>query len=89
MWSLLREAINADEEMRLQAIAVPTLVVSEVHDPVCGAAWVEQITRLLPEGRLVTVPGARHGVPYSRPGALAAQVSLFIAQQSAAWRLSS
>jgi 2-hydroxy-6-oxonona-2,4-dienedioate hydrolase len=51
-------------------LRVPSLVVHGERDPIVSAAWAERVSRLLPDGRLVTVPGAPHAVNFSEPDAL-------------------
>jgi 2-hydroxy-6-oxonona-2,4-dienedioate hydrolase len=60
---LLRDAI----EDKLPRIRVPTLVVRGEHDPLVPQAWAEEVVRLLPDGRLVLIPGAAHTVVYFAP----------------------
>ena len=51
----------ADEiEAKLPRVRVPALVVRGAMDPVVPQDWAEEVARLLPDGRLVVVPGAAH-----------------------------
>ncbi|WP_307812990.1 alpha/beta fold hydrolase [Micromonospora coerulea] len=59
----VRNAIEAD----LVRIAAPTLVVAGARDPVVPAAWREQVARLVPAARTVSVPGAAHNVATTAP----------------------
>ncbi len=59
-------------------LRVPTLVVRGGRDPIVSAPWAREVSRLLPDGRLVTVPGAPHAVNFSAPDALAAIVGPFL-----------
>lgn len=54
-------------EEKLPYVRVPTLVVRGSRDPIVPQRWAERATRLLPEGRLVVVPGAYHTVNFSAP----------------------
>ena len=56
----LRSAIADRIEERLPLIEQPTLIVRREQDVFVGQRWVEQITALLPQGRLVVVPGQPH-----------------------------
>jgi pimeloyl-ACP methyl ester carboxylesterase len=57
---LLRDAI----EEKLPQVRVPALVVRGEHDSLVPQPWAEEVVRLLPEGRLILVPGAAHTVVY-------------------------
>lgn len=82
VWALLNEALHVDEEQRLQEIELPALIVRGQRDPVVGQWWVERITRVLPDARLVVVPRAGHAITYSRPQAVARHVRAFLAAQA-------
>jgi pimeloyl-ACP methyl ester carboxylesterase len=58
-------------EDKLPHVSQPTLVVRGERDPLVSQAWVEEVNRLLPESRLIVVPGAAHGVNYNSPEQLA------------------
>jgi hypothetical protein len=47
------------------------------RDAIVSQAWVEEVTRLLPGGRLVVVPGA-HTINYSAPRELVRVVRPFL-----------
>lgn len=79
MWRTLTEAMGTDAAGRLRRVPHPALVVRGERDPVVSAEWAATVTGLLPEGRLVTLPGAPHGLPYSAPDALVAAVRPFLA----------
>lgn len=65
-------------EEKLPRIAVPTLILRGSRDPIVPHDWAEEATRLLPQGRLLLVPGAGHAANYSAPGRLAAAILPFI-----------
>lgn len=65
-------------ESKLPLIRVPTLVVRGGRDPLVPQRWAEEATRLLPDGRLVVVPGAGHAVNYNAPGDLVRAVRAFL-----------
>lgn len=54
-------------EGNLPHIQAPALVVRGSRDPIVPQRWAEEATRLLPNGRLVVVPGAYHTVNFSSP----------------------
>jgi pimeloyl-ACP methyl ester carboxylesterase len=59
----LRLALRDRPEQKLPYVRVPTLVVRGEYDRIAPLPWAEEVTRLLPEGRLVVVPGVAH-VPH-------------------------
>lgn len=63
---MLRDRI----EERLPLVDVPTLVVRGGRDPIVPQRWAEAATALLPNGRLVVVPGETHTMVFANPGAL-------------------
>jgi pimeloyl-ACP methyl ester carboxylesterase len=72
---------SADDplERRLPDVAAPTLVVRGRHDRTLDDAWAEQVTRLLPDGRLVVIEGAAHNAHWSAPEVSAQLVAAFLA----------
>ena len=71
---LLRDALEA----RLPLVGAPTLVVRGARDAIVTQRWAEEVARLLPEGRLLVVPGSAHAVNYHCPAALARAVTTFL-----------
>jgi 2-hydroxy-6-oxonona-2,4-dienedioate hydrolase len=65
-------------ERRLPYVSAPTLVLRGSQDLVVPAAWASHVTGLLPDGRLVTVPGWGHALHYSVPDEAAALVRAFV-----------
>lgn len=65
MWLTLRESLSTDATDRLRRTVHPTLVVRGSRDTVVSDRWARSVTALLPAGRLVVLPGAPHGLPYS------------------------
>jgi pimeloyl-ACP methyl ester carboxylesterase len=62
-----RFAVRDHIEEKLPLVRVPTLVVRGARDPIVSQRWAEEVSRLLPEGRLVVIPGAPHTLNYSAP----------------------
>ncbi|MBI4496429.1 MAG: alpha/beta hydrolase [Chloroflexi bacterium] len=62
-------------EDQLPHMHVPTLVVRGTGDTIVPQRWAEEVTRLLPLGQLVVVPGAMHTMNFQQPLELA-RVSL-------------
>jgi pimeloyl-ACP methyl ester carboxylesterase len=74
-----RYALADRIEDKLPRVDAPTLVVRGERDPIVPQRWAEQVTGLLPRGRLVVIPGGPHCVNYSTPGAFARVVRAFLA----------
>ncbi|WP_211307799.1 alpha/beta fold hydrolase [Geodermatophilus normandii] len=66
-------------EQRLPDVVAPTLVVRGRHDRTLSQEWAEEVTRLLPDGRLVVIEGAAHNAHWSAPDVSARLVSAFLA----------
>lgn len=71
----LRSNRNARQ---LQTVAVPTLVMVGDRDVVTPPANSRALASLLPQSRLLTVPGAGHSVLFQAPKASAAAISAFL-----------
>lgn len=69
-----RAALDDRIEERLPLVEQPTVVVRGGADEFVGAAWAKQVASLLPDGRLVVVPGEPHAVHFTRPATVAAIV---------------
>ena len=72
-----RYALQDRIEEKLPYVRVPTLVVRGGKDPIVPQRWCEEAVRLLPQGRLVVIPGAGHTVNYNSPVELARVVREF------------
>ena len=64
-------------EDKLPRVQAPTLVVRGSRDPIVPQAWAEEVTRLLPRGRLSVIPGP-HCVNYSTPREFTRVVCAFL-----------
>jgi len=62
-----RTMISNQIEHKLSEVQAPTLVVWGTRDYIVPLGFVERIAQLLPNGRLVVIPGAAHGMNYSHP----------------------
>jgi len=58
----------------------PTSVVRGQYDPICCDAWVAAITRYLPDGRLVLIPGVAYTLVFTAPEQLVAVTRVFLVQ---------
>jgi NAD(P)-dependent dehydrogenase (short-subunit alcohol dehydrogenase family)/pimeloyl-ACP methyl ester carboxylesterase len=74
----LRESARDRVEDRLPRVRVPTLVVRGELDRIGPPAWAERVARLVPDGRLVTIPGAPHMVPFRAPRELSDVITGFV-----------
>jgi pimeloyl-ACP methyl ester carboxylesterase len=63
----VRHAVEAD----LVRITAPTLVLTGEQDPIVPPRWRAEVTRLVPDARLVTVSDAAHNVLTTAPGRVA------------------
>lgn len=74
-------AMVADRiEEKLPRIQAPTLVVRGDRDRVVSQEWAEEVTRLLPKGRLVVLRGARHSPNFGSPAELARVMLPFLSE---------
>jgi pimeloyl-ACP methyl ester carboxylesterase len=73
-----RESARDRVEDRLSRVRVPALVVRGELDRLGPPAWAERVARLLPEGRLVTIPGVPHMVPFRAPRELSKVITGFV-----------
>jgi 2-hydroxy-6-oxonona-2,4-dienedioate hydrolase len=66
-WETVRQVLNHPIEERLPEMRVPTMVVRGSRDAVISQRWAEEVTSLLPDGRLRVIPGAAHTLNYAMP----------------------
>jgi 2-hydroxy-6-oxonona-2,4-dienedioate hydrolase len=78
VWCTFRYALEDRIEEKLPRVRVPTLVVRGGEDPIVPQRWAEEAARLLPQGRLLVIPGAAHTVNYNSPARLAVAVLAFL-----------
>jgi pimeloyl-ACP methyl ester carboxylesterase len=76
-----RAALDDRIEERLPLVEQPTVVVRGGADGFVSADWAEQVASLLPDGRLVVVPGEPHAVHFTRPEAVAGIVRELLAEE--------
>ena len=65
-------------EQKLPDIAQPTLLVRGSADPIVPQRWIEQATRLLPDGRCEVVSGGGHIVHYTLPQSVGLLIREFL-----------
>jgi 2-hydroxy-6-oxonona-2,4-dienedioate hydrolase len=73
-----RIALEDRVEDKLAAVHAPSLVVRGSRDPIVPQRWAEEVTRRLPRGQLVVIPGAPHALNYSRALEMARVVAPFV-----------
>ena len=78
-WRTFRHALDDPIEERLPKVRVPALVVHGSRDRISARHWAEEVARLLPDGRLVFLPGTPHAANYSAPAEFARAVRAFLA----------
>ena len=78
VFATLRHAVGDRIEEKLPTIAVPALVIRGGIEPIVPARWADEAARLLPRGRIVTVPGSPHNSVYVAAGVLTAAVEAFL-----------
>jgi pimeloyl-ACP methyl ester carboxylesterase len=74
----LRAMLRDRIETKLAAVQAPTLVVRGGWDTTVPQHWAEQVTALLPHGRLVVIPRAPHTLNYNAPRQVAQLVCAFL-----------
>jgi 2-hydroxy-6-oxonona-2,4-dienedioate hydrolase len=65
-------------DLSMRHVRVPTLVVRGSRDVIVPQRWAEEVTRLLPDGRLVIIPDAAHTLNYQKPAELTEAVRSFL-----------
>jgi 2-hydroxy-6-oxonona-2,4-dienedioate hydrolase len=64
-FTALNHVLTHSIEDLLPLMEMPTLVIRGENDPLSPQDWVEEVVRLLPDGRLAVLPVYGHGVHYS------------------------
>lgn len=62
-----RSAMEHQLEEKLPRMACPTLVVRGSKDLIVSQSWAEEVTRRLPNGRLLVIPGCAHTINLEAP----------------------
>lgn len=75
-----RMSLEDPIEGKLPHVRVPTLVVRGSRDVIVTQAWAEEVTRLLPRGRLVVIPGVMHTINFYQPLELTRVVLPFLGE---------
>jgi pimeloyl-ACP methyl ester carboxylesterase len=70
-------------EKKLPNVQIPTIIVRGARDPIVSQGWAEELAGLLPQGRLVVIPGSAHTVNYSHPTELVEVIRPFFGGRAA------
>ena len=73
-----RMALGDRLEPKLKQITAPTLVVRGSRDVLVPQGWAERIVRLLPQGRLLVMPGLAHTIIYTAPAVFVEAIRPFL-----------
>jgi pimeloyl-ACP methyl ester carboxylesterase len=65
------------------SLTVPTLVIHGSRDPEVPGEEIERLMPVLPDGELVTVPGAGHMLPLTHPDVIVEQVARWVRRVTA------
>jgi len=76
-WETFQIALQDRIEDKLPGLGMPVMVARGQHDPIVSQRWVEELTALLPNGRLVITRGA-HTPNFSEPDTFADVVRAFL-----------
>jgi pimeloyl-ACP methyl ester carboxylesterase len=77
-WRTFRHALDYPLKERLPKVRVPALIVHGSRDRISPRHWAEEVARLLPDGRLVFLPGTLHTANYAAPSEFARVVRIFL-----------
>lgn len=78
MWRTLGLAHDDDTVARLRRLRHRSLVVRGGHDAVVSAEWTRDVAEAVRAERLVTIPQAPHGLPYSAAPDLVRAINTFL-----------
>jgi pimeloyl-ACP methyl ester carboxylesterase len=73
-----RYALEDRIEDKLPLVRVPALVVRGSRDTIVPQCWAQEVTGLLPKGRLIVIPGAAHTLVYKVPAELVRAIRPFL-----------
>jgi pimeloyl-ACP methyl ester carboxylesterase len=78
LWRTFQYGLAHPMADQLRRVLCPALIIRGEHDLLSTARWCDEATRLLPNGRLVTIASAAHAVHYSHPADVATVVNSFL-----------
>lgn len=76
-----RYALADPIEQKLPHMHMPTLIMRGSNDPIGPQRWCEELAGLLPDGRLLVIPGAPHAANYDAPAQLARATLAFLGNE--------
>ena len=74
----LQFALRDCIEDKLPRITAPTLIIRGELDTVVPSDWAREATDLLPNGKLIEIPGGTRGINYQSPREFAEAVRKFL-----------
>lgn len=78
MWKTLKASLDTDPVRTLGRVRQPTLVVRGDRDLLVSQWWARTICAVVVDGRVATVEGGPHGLPFSRPTDLVRAIGPFL-----------
>jgi pimeloyl-ACP methyl ester carboxylesterase len=79
----LRGLLDDRIEAKLPQVRAPALVVRGARDPIVPQRWAEEAVRLLPDARLVVIPGAPHALNSNAMSDLGRETTGFLLERAA------
>ncbi len=76
-WETMQIALADRIEDKLPRMRMPVCIIRGAHDPIVSQRWVEDLARVLPNGRLIIIRGA-HTPNFSEPETFAGVVRAFL-----------
>ena len=77
----VRHMLAYRTQRRARMLRHPVLLVRGDRDPVCGQDWLRRLRDAVPGSRLIVVPRRSHHVEHQAPGAVAAGIRAFVAEE--------
>jgi pimeloyl-ACP methyl ester carboxylesterase len=78
MRDTFKRVVQEDLTGAMENISVPCLLVWGEFDLIVPATIAHRMEHLIPDAKLIILPGGDHGVPYKRAGEFAAFTDRFI-----------
>ncbi len=78
LWLTLKFALHDSFEDKLSRIQTQTLVIIGTKDPIVSTRWANKITKILPQGKLVSIEGAAHAINYNSPDKFVFEIQKFL-----------
>jgi 2-hydroxy-6-oxonona-2,4-dienedioate hydrolase len=78
LWKTLQAALESPIESLAPSIAAPTLLVRGGRDRIVLQPWVEELVRMIPQAKLLTIPNGTHAINFSAPADVATAVEALL-----------